>query len=70
MTEIGDLICPHCRSTLRAPMFCEFHAGWRRCVICARPIRITYETARKRAALRDWWKLKDDWALFARLCRF
>ena len=26
--------------------------------------------ARKRAALRDWWKLKDDWALFARLCRF
>lgn len=46
MTEIGDLICPHCRSTLRAPMFCEFHAGWRRCVICARPIRITYETAR------------------------
>ena len=26
--------------------------------------------ARKRATLRDWWKLKDDWALFARLCRF
>ena len=26
--------------------------------------------ARKRAMLRRWWHLKDDWALFARLCRF
>ena len=26
--------------------------------------------ARKRGTLRRWWHLKDDWALFARLCRF
>jgi len=46
VTDIGDLICPHCRSTLRAPMFCEVAAGWRRCPFCAEPIRITYESAR------------------------
>ena len=25
---------------------------------------------RKRRVLKDWWALRDDWALYRRLCRF
>ena len=46
VSEIGDLICPHCRGRLRTPMFCFVKAGWTRCALCHEPIRVTAELAR------------------------